>query len=303
MFSIIIPYYKKRNYIERCIDSVLNQTFKDFEIIVVDDGSLDNISVLCSKKYGDKVKLLTQENQGVSSARNTGIAHATNDYIAFLDADDYWHQEYLMTVYKTINITDSDLISTGFTNNVLELQKGKVNLVFNEMSEDEYLLKSTYSAIINSSAVIVKKDIYNKTSGFDVGLKRGEDIEMWLRLVKHSERFIKIENILSFYDLNIEGQATNKKPDFKYSFASKLAQFSKTDDKYRLFTKRFMYCRLFQYHFSNPEQTAFFIKELKLNSPFFSLYRINSSHFNRIRSSKLRMVINKYLKLTVRFIK
>ena len=171
------------------------------------------------------------------------------------------------------------------------------------MSEDEYLLKSSYSAVINSSSVVAKKGLFNKTLGFDITLKRGEDIEMWLRLVKHAEKFTKVKNILSFYDLDIVGQVTTNKSDFHASFASKLEKFSKVDQKNQLFARRFMYSRLFQYHFSNPEKTNFFIDFFKLNKPFFSFYKINPVYFYKFRNSNCRIVINTYLKLTVRLLK
>lgn len=303
MFSVVIPYYKKRKYIERCIDSVLNQTYQDFQIILVDDGSKDDISFLCAEKYGDKVQLIVQENQGVSAARNIGIANAKNDYIAFLDADDFWHIDYLLFANIIINQTDADLIAIGSTNNLSKLQKEKKEIIFNVITEDSYLLKASHSAVLNSSCVIAKKDLLFKTAGFDIGLTRGEDIEMWLRLVHHSKRFVKINNILSFYDLDVGGQATASKSNFKSSFASRLEAYSKSGEKQKTFARRFMYSRLFSYHFSNPDKTAYFIALLELDRPIFSFYRINTLHFSKFRNSYFRMLINKYLKLTVKLLK
>ena len=114
MFSIIIPYYKKRKYIERCIDAVFAQTYQDFEIILVDDGSQDDVAQLIEEKYSGKVHLIQQENQGVSAASNTGIAAATHDYIAFLDADDYWSPFYLAYNAEIINNeTDVKIIGSA----------------------------------------------------------------------------------------------------------------------------------------------------------------------------------------------
>src|SRR5690606_699032 len=102
MFSILIPYYKKRKYIERCIDAILAQTYINYEIILVDDGSQDDIADMVNEKYSGKVTLIHQQHQGVSAARNKGIANATHDYIAFLDADDCWNPKYLEFVAKII---------------------------------------------------------------------------------------------------------------------------------------------------------------------------------------------------------
>jgi glycosyltransferase involved in cell wall biosynthesis len=303
MFSVVIPYFKKRDYIERCLDAVLNQSFTDFEIIVVDDGSQDDIAHLISSKYAAKVTLVQQPNQGVSAARNAGIANAKNEYIAFLDADDVWQYDYLKIVNKVIKDLDSDLIAVGYTNNIEELQKGQQKLGYRIMTEDEYLLESCYSGIITSSSVVVKKILFNVSNNFDVTLKKGEDIEMWLRLVKNANCFIVVKNILTYYDVNIVGQATNVKFDFKYSFASRLEDLSIGGEKYYLFAKRFMYCRLFEYNFSNPEKTLYFIDLFKLNKSLFSFYKIDSKCFEVLRNSKMRVLVNKYLKITVRFIK
>ena len=103
MFSVIIPYYNKEKYVERCIASVLNQTFQDFEIILVDDGSTDNGCAIIREKYGNKVTLISQKNQGVSQARNKGISMARFNYIAFLDADDCWHIQFLEKVKEVVD--------------------------------------------------------------------------------------------------------------------------------------------------------------------------------------------------------
>mgnify|MGYP003661299564 CR=1 FL=1 len=102
MFSVIIPLYNKKHYVSRAIDSVLNQTFQDFEVIVVNDESTDGGVELVKEKYGEQVHLLNQKNQGVSVARNTGIEQAQFPYIAFLDADDYWHSDFLFWMNSRI---------------------------------------------------------------------------------------------------------------------------------------------------------------------------------------------------------
>ena len=99
-YSVVIPLYNKEHYIEKTISSVLNQTFQDFEIIVIDDGSKDKSLSKARKleKRSEKIRVIEQENQGVSVARNTGVEYAKGDYIAFLDADDEWRDNYLETM-------------------------------------------------------------------------------------------------------------------------------------------------------------------------------------------------------------
>jgi glycosyltransferase involved in cell wall biosynthesis len=107
MFSIVIPLYNKEKYIKRAITSVLDQTIQDFEIIVVNDGSTDNSTNIVKSITDNRIKLINQENQGVSVARNTGIENTKNEYIAFLDADDKWEPYFLEEIRKLIEINKS----------------------------------------------------------------------------------------------------------------------------------------------------------------------------------------------------
>lgn len=95
MFSIIIPLYNKADYIAETLKSVLNQTYCDYEVIVVNDSSTDNSLEVASSFQDERIHIYTKENEGVSAARNYGIMHAKYDYIAFLDADDIWESDYL----------------------------------------------------------------------------------------------------------------------------------------------------------------------------------------------------------------
>ena len=101
-FSIIIPLYNKANFIAKTLNSVLNQTYTDFEVVIVNDGSTDN-SLEIVQIFDDKrIKLFTTKNQGVSATRNFGIKQSQGDYIAFLDADDIWEEKFLETINKLI---------------------------------------------------------------------------------------------------------------------------------------------------------------------------------------------------------
>ena len=100
--SVIIPTYNRENFVVKAIDSVLCQEFKDYEIIVVDDGSTDNTKKNL-KRYGDKIKYIYQDNSGVSVSRNTGIKYSTGEWLAFLDSDDEWMPDYLLTQIEKAN--------------------------------------------------------------------------------------------------------------------------------------------------------------------------------------------------------
>ena len=114
-FSVVIPLYNKEKYIESTIRSVLDQSHQDLEVLVVDDGSTDGSLALAERFASDRVHIIRQENQGVSVARNTGIEHASGEFICFLDADDQWRPEYLATIDAlTEQYPESDIFVTAF---------------------------------------------------------------------------------------------------------------------------------------------------------------------------------------------
>ena len=124
-FSVVIPLYNKEHYIEATIRSVLNQTCRDFEVLVVDDGSRDNSLALARKFESDRVRIIPQENQGVSVARNTGIRNARGEFICFLDADDEWRPDYLATIDDlTVKYPESAIFVTAYAVN---MGNGKIN--------------------------------------------------------------------------------------------------------------------------------------------------------------------------------
>ena len=124
-FSVVIPLYNKEHYIEATIRSVLSQTCTDYEVLVVDDGSKDNSLALARKFASDRVRIIPQENQGVSVARNTGILNAKGEYICFLDADDEWRPDYLATIDElTVKYPESAIFVTAYAVN---MGNGKIN--------------------------------------------------------------------------------------------------------------------------------------------------------------------------------
>ena len=115
-FSVIIPIYKVEKYLRQCINSVLNQTYKNFEIILVDDGSPDGCPQVCDeyKKQHKNIKVIHKENGGLSDARNVGLKEAFGEYIIFLDSDDYWNDNlFLENAFKIICKENSDLFVFG----------------------------------------------------------------------------------------------------------------------------------------------------------------------------------------------
>lgn len=193
MISIVIPLYNKEKQIVKTIQSVLIQTLQDFEIVIVNDGSTDNSVVELEKIADARIRLIHQQNAGVSTARNKGIAEASYELIAFLDADDEWKPEYLETQYALYEKYPE--CSVYACNYELRYDNGKVsNTIIRKLpfqGQDGVL--SNYFEVAScshpplwTSAVMVKKEAIQCIGGFPVGIKSGEDLLTWARLViKH----------------------------------------------------------------------------------------------------------------------
>jgi len=215
MISIVIPLYNKEKQISETLESVFRQTFQDFEVVIVDDGSSDN-SVDIVRKFEDKrISIISQLNQGVSAARNTGIKYAKYDYIAFLDADDEWEPFYLQEQVNLIrDYPTCDVFACAYQ---FRTYKGDLKpVILNKMPfPDETGILTNYFEVAScshpplwTSAVTAKKEALLSTGGFLLGVRAGEDLLMWARLaVKYSIAYNK--NSLSIYNVSPSGSYEN----------------------------------------------------------------------------------------------
>ena len=117
LVTIVLPIYNVEKYLNRCINSIVNQTYKNLEIILVDDGSPDKCSQMCDEweKKDTRIKVVHKQNEGLGMARNTGIENATGDYICFFDSDDYLELTAIEKLYKLAKKTDSDIVTYGYS--------------------------------------------------------------------------------------------------------------------------------------------------------------------------------------------
>ena len=114
--SVIVPVFKVEKYLDRCVNSILSQTFTDLELILVDDGSPDNCPAMCDAwaEKDSRVKVIHKENGGLSSARNAGVAAAQAEYIAFVDSDDWVEQDFLKTLYEAAVVYGADMVQCNY---------------------------------------------------------------------------------------------------------------------------------------------------------------------------------------------
>lgn len=162
-FSIVMPGYNVEKYIERAVDSVLNQSKKDFELIIVNDGSTDKTKEICDGFKDKKIKVIHKKNGGLSDARNEGVKKATGEYIIFMDSDDYWDKDLLKEITKSLS-NNPDLvrfqIRTVDENNN---QKDYPELAFESKSgEEAFSLITKYHFVENAWAYAIKREYYLK---------------------------------------------------------------------------------------------------------------------------------------------
>jgi len=184
--SVVIPLYNKGPYIARALNSVLAQTFQDFEVIVVDDGSTDNGAEVVRRFDDPRIRLIQQENRGVSAARNRGVEAACAELIAFLDADDEWLPEHLKTIRRLREeYPEAGLYATAYfiCTTPGRLEKTKLGAIPASPWEGKipsYFLAAALSNMpISTSSVGIPKDIFRGIGGFHVGLNMHEDSELW----------------------------------------------------------------------------------------------------------------------------
>lgn len=180
LVSVIIPTYNRGWIIKEAVDSVLSQDFLGFEIIVVDDGSTDNTQDILSA-YKNDIKVLKHNNQGVSAARNRGIALASGRFIAFLDSDDLWMPNKLSMQVDFLNINKEALIcqteEIWIRKNVRVNQKKRHKKLSGMIFEPSLCL-----CMVSPSAVMIKRELFEAVGLFDESLPACEDYDLWLRI-------------------------------------------------------------------------------------------------------------------------
>jgi glycosyltransferase involved in cell wall biosynthesis len=222
LVSVIIPVYGVENYISATVESVLNQTYKHFEILIVDDGSLDKSIDICQKYKDSRLKIIRQKNKGVSAARNLGIKHSVGEFLAFLDGDDLWLPQKLEKHIE--HLENSPHVGISFSRFTFINEAGK-SLGISKLSK----LKSITPALIlcrnpvgNPSCTVLRREVYENIKFydqvfdsqtncfFDPKLCHFEDVELWLRIAIKTEWQIEgIPEALTLYRINPKGASAN----------------------------------------------------------------------------------------------
>ncbi len=218
MISVVIPLYNKGKSIGATINSVLEQTYSGFEIVVIDDGSTDNSRDIVNQIKDSRIKLITQDNHGISKSRNRGITESKYNYVALLDADDLWDPLFLNEMVHLIE--DFPKASLYGCTWAFVYSDGRINVSNYGVPKEfrgyinNYFEIGIQNTLFNSSSVVLEKKSFFELGMFDETLSIGEDVDLWFRFAL-KKRLAFINKCLSYYLLASENRVTNKekKPD------------------------------------------------------------------------------------------
>ncbi|QTL35739.1 MULTISPECIES: glycosyltransferase family 2 protein [Pseudoalteromonas] len=224
--SIVIPMYNVEKYIDKCICSVLNQTYHNFEVICVDDGCSDNTLNYLRDYKDHRIHIIRQQNRGLSGARNTGIRNARGVYIALLDADDYWAvdklEKHIAHLNRNPHVDVSYCPSLFVDDDNKQLGIGQFPKLDNIDAKTIFCRNpvGNGSAPVIRAAALEKVAFHDETRSwrqyFDENLRQSEDIEMWLRLALYSDAvFAGIPEPLTFYRVNASGLSANLQKQYQ----------------------------------------------------------------------------------------
>jgi glycosyltransferase involved in cell wall biosynthesis len=224
--SVIIPVYKVENYVAATVQSVLAQTYKNFEILLVDDGSPDRSIEICQQFIDSRIKIIRQENRGLPGARNTGIRHAQGEYLALLDSDDIWLPEKLEK--HVAHLVNSPSVGISFSRSAFIDEAGKSLGIYQmpKLREITPPLVLCRNPISNGSAAVFRREVFEairfqdnlygalEDFYFDERLRESKsdatDVECWLRIAIQTHWLIEgIPEALTLYRVNSGGLSAN----------------------------------------------------------------------------------------------
>lgn len=207
MFSVIIPLYNKENHIQKAVSSVLDQSYKNFELVIVNDGCTDKSLKIVQELKDPRIRIIDQSNFGVSTARNNGVKAARYDHIAFLDADDWWDPHYLEEMQQLIHkYPDAGLWAAKYYK-----VKNRRNIEANIGLEKDF--KQGYIDYINvyaktmwmpiTSSFVIPKKTFEELNGYKTHIKFGEDFDFWIRIAL-KYKIAYLNKILVYYNQDVD---------------------------------------------------------------------------------------------------
>lgn len=263
-FSVIIPLYNKAPYVAKAIQSVISQTFADYELIIVDDGSTDNSADIALQAIArhQNCQLIKQDNAGVSMARNNGVAASQGRYLCFLDADDWWEPTFLEEMtrlieeYPEAGIYGTSYIIVNETRHKTRIapigvepgfEKGYINYC--------QVYAKTLAMPLTSITVAIPRAVFDEMHGFPKDIKLGEDFMLWAHIaLKHQVAFLN--KPLAYYnqDVDVANRGTNHltPPDYNFFWQTEVfGDAEQTNADFKLLIDRLRGYGLQPYYLSN----------------------------------------------------
>ena len=245
-FSVVIPLYNKEAYVAKTLNSVLNQTYQNFEVIIVNDYSSDNSLDVVKAIDDHRIKIIEHsENKGLSASRNTGISAATHPYIAFLDADDQWDSTYLETIRNLVKeYPNESVFATHYRENYNDKffipksnlpvsSKGKTFLV------RDFFEINLGRLILTQSCIVVHKTVFEQIGYYDENVTFAEDIDFYIRCF-HTYNLAYYNDVCHTQNAAISGSITNS-VSHKKTFP-KLHKYLNDSDSLDKFINFYTYC-------------------------------------------------------------
>lgn len=294
-FSIIIPLYNKELFLEKTLQSVFKQTFFDYEIIIINDGSTDKSLEIAQSFQNEKVKIYSQDNQGVSAARNKGIKESTTNYYCFLDADDLWKPNHLESLYNLIQkFPKAGLYCSRYEFEISKNRTIQTNFDFEDSYEgylEDFFRSSLIYRIATGSSTCLPKKTYTEIGGFDTKITNAEDTDFWTQIaLKHK---VAISNkSTAIYNYRIENKSLSKidiknrlLPDF-----DKYAEEEKQNNSLKQFLDLYRIEFALHYHISgNKEKKDFYLKNVckeSINKKTRILFKVPSYFLRKMLFTK-----------------
>lgn len=287
--SIIIPVYNGSNYVSLAIESALRQTYKNLEIIVVNDGSKDNTEEIC-KKYGDKIVYLAKENGGVSTALNYGVEHMTGEYFSWLSHDDLYYPEKVQTEVEYL-IKNNLLGTKTILYSDFSIMDGEGNpysdIVFNTYDLNRFSDFSLLKMAINGLSLLIPKKAFEESGGFDANLRCVQDYELWLRMMRDGYNFVHIPKsivITRIHSLQVTNTSPKVRTEGNAFWLDLIKSYSKNDIKNMFGSEYCFYNSLYSQFDKGPYDEAIaYCKE--------QLEKIEKNNKDKIEKSKISGVI------------
>ena len=301
LISIIIPLYNKGFIVSRTIQSVLAQTYNDFEIIIIDDGSTDNGFEIVSLFSDNRIKLFQQENKGAAAARNLGIENATGELITFLDADDFWFPNHLEEIFKLytdypncgiytnryfIKISNKKIIKPSY---LPEVQNNFKGVLF-----DYFTASKTYRVGL-TSAIAIPKSILQNDFIFNSEISSGQDLELYTKIA--IEKPVAINNLFTVeYNFSLDNQLS--KTPISQKKLMDFTQFQNAE-KTNLSLKKFLDIYRLEYALQfriagDVEKSNFYLRDITSKIPFKTKILLATPSFILELLLKVKHLLKKY---------